>query len=686
MAGPVPASLRFAESAARWLEFYQQHGADVDGEANEQGWLNFNCPLPTHPKSDKGRHAAINVYSGNFRCFNEECRQAYVEEVGKPADSEVLTPREWLILAAQLDVDDALRIAEEYRSETDPEPESGGFSKTYHGPLAGAEALLAAARKRLDPKLEIVHEYCLTRGLSYDTLKRFGVGYVPENGRQEACLVLPYTVDGKTVGLRGRTIDGRKGAAENSWLTLFNLSAIDETEAGVCVIVEGETDTLRLSQALVDADAGHVPVLGTPGVRFEREWARHLQQFHHVVLIPQADHASTRLVRDVSKSIDESRLHILDLPWRPKQWGKDVADFALQNDLIPIVDEIASLAADDEAPRILSPRELRVLALTPVSWVVPGLIERGTKTLLVGPPKTLKTFMAITLIHSVCNGTPFLGVPEWQPPGGGRAMLVEEEGSLRRLAERFCLVMGNQLDHNDSRLSVLHRQLVRLDEPTSLGQLRRDIQQAQPDLVVLDPYAELHSQDENTVQGTQVVIAALNQLMAACPGSALVLLHHTPKDGTGPRGSGSLWGAFDTKLEVSIDEATDRIRLKVDGRDLPRGQSNVLDLSFSDDCQFTSVTDATEQARTEHDHLVAKLGHILRSNAKPSTVAAIAKQVSLQRRKTRALLDEMADDKRASRIGDGTRGDPFKYGPPVEEPEDDREENTGERAASEGSD
>jgi len=85
---------------------------------------------------------------------------------------------------------------------------------------------------------------------------------------------------------------------------------------------------------------------------------------------------------------------------------------------------------------------------------------------------------------------------------------------------------------------------------------------------LFDPYASIHTQDENTVQGAIVVQDALNEILRALPSTAIVVLHHTPKGGDGPRGSGALWGAGDVMLRVSkLDPG--RVLLRIDERDLP---------------------------------------------------------------------------------------------------------------------
>lgn len=566
----------------RWHPFYEQFGISLgDRKPNTQGWVNFSCILPTHRDTDRGTHGSVNLWSGNYRCWDEDCRSAYVKQLSKPTTSLILTPREFLILTQGFSPETARATTESYR-QSSIFGESAQFAhqdETFtrvYAPLPDEiTSLVQQAQERLHPDLDIIREYMASRMLEFETLKGAGAGYIPEAEGQEECIVLPYYLGGKIVGVRGRTIDGRKGGIKNSYYCLYNLDSIDTAGVRTVIIVEGETDTLYLQQELRRQGIG-IPVVGTPGVHFKREWKRHLQQFTRIIAVPQADEAAQTFITDLRTTFT-TKLEIGSIPWKPKQHGKDIVDFCSTGDIGDII-KIMGLGTDDYTPlpRLIEPAHLLEIAKEEVPWVVPNLIERGTKSLIVGEPKTFKTWIALQLMLSVTNCTPFLGYEDWSPIVQGKVLLVEEEGSLHRLGQRVSSIFSG---FDPSRFWVVHRQGVRLDDDDSFAQLKMDCLMVRPDLIILDPYASLHLQDENTVQGTMRVLGPVNELLRALPSCAVVIVHHTPKGGKGARGSGALLGSVDMQIEVERLE-NGNVKLNIVGRDFVDDSGGKLEFAF----------------------------------------------------------------------------------------------------------
>jgi len=556
--------VRFAEAQAIWAAFYERFGVPLDGGVpNTTGWVNVPCVLPTHKHRDREKHGAVNVISGSYRCWHSDCLANALRLADQDPTRQRLSPIDFLVALGHTR-DDARHIVDAFRAANPLPDEPDVYSSTYPGQLPGVVQLVEQAQAQLAAHLDLVQDYMRDRGLTFDTLTRVGAGYLPATETQEECLVLPYYMGGKVVGVRGRTADGRKGAVRDSWFTLYNLQSVADSPSPTAVIVEGETDCLVMSQLLHDAGHPDVPVLGTPGARFAMEWARHINRFKKLIVVPQADQAAQALVDQLRRACP-NRVTVVALPWKEGQWGKDVADFVLQNGPGPILERLP--LTTDEAPRLLTLKELSVLALQPPRWVIEGLLERGTKTLLCGPPKTGKTWICLQMLRAVAFAEALMGIEDWKPVQAGKAMLVEEEGVLQRLAARVMCLVGDRVE-DEPRLFFMHRQHIRVDVDEALEQLVHDVKEVGPDLLVIDPYAEIHGQDENTAQGTQVVVAGLNRFLDACPDTALVVVHHTRKLGGGPRGSSALEAAVDTILEVGLDEKTEELLLYVTGRDL----------------------------------------------------------------------------------------------------------------------
>lgn len=553
--------------SAGWKEFYENYLGHELGKPNTDGWVNFNCQLPWHTDTD--RHAAINLFSGNYRCVHEKCR-AQVRKAVERDRVEVISPIEFLELSQNLDEWDAQRIVSEFAltlngtSKEDQKLESG-FRVL---PRVEAERL-SDAQEALNDDTPLVRDYCESRGIRFETLREVGAGYIENLGGHEY-VCLPYFAGGQLVAIRLRSWHGtRKRFVKNSCQALFLGDTLLATDSRTAIICEGETDTLVLRQVISDAGYYHIPVVGSPGVDFRHEWLRHFQEYTRVIVVPQSDRASQQTFVHNLRGVFGARLEVVTLPWPSDVFGgNDISDFvrACSNRVSEFVQLLGLSAQDSERrPYAYTLKALRTEAQTEARWIIPNLIERGTKTLLVGEPKSYKTWIAINLIYSACTATSFMGNASWKPTETFSAVLVEEEGPSYRIGQRFTKVFG--AEHTDN-LWVVHRQGVKLDALESFSKLRQEILRIQPDLIVFDPYASIHTQDENTVQGAIVVQDALNELLRALPTAAIVVLHHTPKGGDGPRGSGALWGAGDVMLRVSkLDPG--RVLLRIDERDLP---------------------------------------------------------------------------------------------------------------------
>ena len=642
-----------------WLDFYRLYGLELDPE-NEQGWASVDCPLKSHPRYEKKQsRAAVNSKSGSYKCWSEKCREHSKDLLNKSSESQILTPREFIQLTQGFGSDEAAQVVESYRLQFGDDPHFDEF-RGYYTPSQELQLFTQQAQMNLTYDHPLVVEYCQTRGIRFQTLRRVGAGIVLEEDEQEECLVLPYIVNGQVVGLRGRTIDGRKGGIRNSYNTLYLLDDLDFREARVVVLVEGETDTLYTRDLLDEHGFEDIPVLGTPGASFDIEWSRHFQGRSRVIAIPQADEAARRWVKSLYKSFGE-RLDIVSLPWPTKSQGKDVSDFGRLGDehRETLLSQMALEADDTETPHYSrTPTELIALAQEGIPWVIENLVESGTKTLIVGEPKTKKTWIVLQMARCVTMGGKFLGYDGWEAPDLGRVLLVEEEGSPHRLGERLQL-MG--LENDDLR--IVHRQGVRLDDPDSLGRLRSELIQFKPSLLILDPYSLLHSQDENTAQGTMIVVSAMNNLLRAVPRMALVLVHHTAKGGDGPRGSGSLWGAMDTQIQVT--RRGRGIKLKVLGRDLIDDDLDSLLFQFNSETgqHYQTESRAGEQVHSQMNEKALREAILDSIGETWKGVSEIFEVLGGRwpRGLVRETLKDLVELQFIERRGEGRRGDPVRY-------------------------
>lgn len=587
-----------------WQQLLYKYFPELDGkEPNDDGWVTVRCPLHTDTKGSAG----VNVESGRFTCHNPTCRESYTQQVNRPPKSTIrsLSLAELLTLWQGWSESDARQVVEGYRTAHlddlfahDDAVTADGAKKQSTLNFFSVEVadFVRKAARDLDEQfndLEMVIDYAYSRGIAKTTLVQAGIGFVPPGTKlpdnttsgAHGCMLFPYWFKDRLVGVRIRQADSRKRMLINSHYVPYGINNVFDTTSRTLVVGEGESDTLRLAQALAQMGMENVPVIGTPGDNFDRTWTRFLRRFNRIICVPQADEASQKdFVGSLKRSVD-SRLEVVQIPWEEDALGgKDVCDFLLMHDNnTQALVSLLSVSEFDtfERPYIKTWDYFAHLPEREIDWMIPGVIERGSKALIVGDPKVGKTFMVLDLLRSVIHGTPFMGNPQWAPTDAGlRCLLIEEEGSERALARRILSII-----EPTDKLGVIHGENVKLDDPLSFGRLRQAVTSYRPDLVVFDPYASLHNQDENEVQGTMLVVDAINTIYRAVPGCTVVILHHSTIGTKRARGSGSLWGAVDYKIQA-YRNAPGNIGIEIAGREVEESEPMFFDfdsetLSFS---------------------------------------------------------------------------------------------------------
>ena len=217
---------------------------------------------------------------------------------------------------------------------------------------------------------------------------------------------------------------------------------------------------------------------------------------------------------------------------------------------------------------------LDVQEFPPLSFAVPGIIPEGF-TLLVGPPKVGKSWLALSIALAVASGGYALGRIA---VGFARPVLVLalEDGD-RRLQERCrALLQGRNIPghlHYLTRLSVPGTVLATveawLDKNGS----------AEP-LVVVDTLGKCLPPalaGESAYGRDYRIGGALKRVVDAHPGASLVALHHDRKAASDDfvdavSGTHGLAGAADTIVLLSRPRQSEDGVLHVTGRDVPEGE------------------------------------------------------------------------------------------------------------------
>lgn len=190
--------------------------------------------------------------------------------------------------------------------------------------------------------------------------------------------------------------------------------------------------------------------------------------------------------------------------------------------------------------------------------LVKGLVYEGELVVPYGAPGSGKTFVVLNLALAIASGA-----PTWagRKATGGQVVYVAGEGTrgiLNRIrAWALHRPEGERpaLDSLAGRLRVFEGAPQFLDE-TSWRAFRDELLGAVPSprLVVFDTLSRcLAGKDENSAEFMTMAIGRADELRQLA-GAAVLLVHHTGKDGQKERGSSALRGAADVMFKVDRDD------------------------------------------------------------------------------------------------------------------------------------
>jgi hypothetical protein len=248
-------------------------------------------------------------------------------------------------------------------------------------------------------------------------------------------------------------------------------------------------------------------------------------------------------------------------------------------------DVTSDLAADAPArPASADPQpgrrfgRLRLLTLgdcdrlPPRRWLLRGLIGEGDLALIYGAPKTGKSFLAVRLLYGLAMGAGF-GSHEATRPA--RALYVSAEGEAGFPA-RLIALRDRLGDAGDGFAFVAQRAVIG-DPGDDLPALIEAARAHRAEVVALDTVARTFGAgDENTTRDMTAYLAALERLRdeGRTPGGpplSVVLIHHSPKHGTGARGSVALPAGADVVLRVERRGGGANVAILEDAKDGPSG-------------------------------------------------------------------------------------------------------------------
>lgn len=210
----------------------------------------------------------------------------------------------------------------------------------------------------------------------------------------------------------------------------------------------------------------------------------------------------------------------------------------------PVVENNKNTLSNRQRPK---PKKLHELAKNPPGpYLIKGMLQRGSHTVMYGAPGAGKTFVALDLAYHVAAGKEWQGRRVKQ----GTVLYLAYEG-IGGMAKRAAALAQHYGD-GDVPLYVTGADY-NLREPAGRKLLGEDLAHLpdKPALVVIDTLARaMKGGDENSAQDMGAMNDAVSALIEAT-GACVMLLHHSGKNKAGgARGSSALLGAIDTEFEI----------------------------------------------------------------------------------------------------------------------------------------
>lgn len=616
-----------------YYPFFQEY-LDFTSGVQENGFTSCRCPFhdDTHPS------AGVDIEKGVFYCHACALSLSAARFLAKIED---LTYQEATTL-----IDALKRSQNMYSNEANWSSVPVPYRRKFHD--LSEESLQSDIASKA-----IVQDYAESRGLILETLKATNIGWLPAHKThwKRESIVVTYTGPYGICAIRYRDQDGNKGGEPGSWMTLWGLDSLEDYEEAV-VIVEGESDRLRLLQELKELEVG-IKVVSTPGVSIKKEWLRDLANISTCIHMPQADDASTKAIQGLQNLLKD-RYKILRLPWKRGQVGKDFCDWMVYNEgnSSDMIRTLQGMAREGNRRIIYSGAEFeRIVEEDEEPVLISNLWKTNQFMIIGGQQKHKKTYLVLNLMRTLLTGGSFLGIPEFQAevnPEDITFVFVEEEGDKHDLKQRAQKILGGTPWQEQTWW--IHRSGIKISEDADILWLIAELEKLNTRkymVLVADPFQMLHNLDEDKASDMRAVYENINTILYRFPNLSIAILYHFGKAGkiedtwNALRGSSRAGGSADVGL--FIDKVSDKeLRLKIDGRtfkpvEAPDG-SDIFTLVFHDEECLIQLKGISQKAKDLFPTIVEVVDQMFNS---PTVSFVKISEIAL-RAKTAQKLVKMA--------------------------------------------
>ncbi|MEU7895557.1 AAA family ATPase [Nonomuraea sp. NPDC049152] len=283
--------------------------------------------------------------------------------------------------------------------------------------------------------------------------------------------------------------------------------------------------------------------------------------------------------------------------------------------------------------------ELMAMTFPETKWAVPGVIAEGL-SLLAGPPKVGKSWLALATAIAVAAGTKAFGTIDVEP---GPVLYLALEDTPRRLQNRMAKILRGAPAPAQLTLATSCPTLPTGGAEHIARWLERNVGAR---LVVIDVFAKVRGTTPPGLSAYDADYAAMGHAkrLADTFGVAVVLVHHVRKMGSDDfleqvSGTNGLAGAADSTLVLKRARGTADGVLHITGRDVEEAEHA---LSFHHDTGTWHLLDGPADEHALSATRAAIVRHLRQHAA--SQPRDIAEAVGISRDTVKKTCARMAAD------------------------------------------
>lgn len=401
---------------------------------------------------------------------------------------------------------------------------------------------------------EAVAWFAAKRGITEATLTAFGV-----DSDGDRTVKFPY---GEASKFRKGFEKDEEGGRKFWWDPPAQAGQLpflqpDFKQTKMMLLTEGETDTMRLWQAIPENLRDRYAVVGLSGLNAwkDRYPDELFAEAHRVFVILDNDdpYESSDAVKQAEKAWAQIRG---DLPGnkarrvRLPQGSKDVCDFFERYDWSAF--EVL-LEAANEPIRHYKRLDLDA-PVPPVNFVIDNLFEAGIVTVLSGDGGVGKSFISMAAAIAIASGAEqFIGQAVNHH---GPVMVVDEEQAPDLVLQRLS-ALGLKPEH---RKNIDYLNFAGVDLYSESWKLLDEVIDSRPVAIFIDSQSAVSiGAEENSNDDMTKLFRDAFRPLARETGAAVVILHHTTKDNKGaPRGASAIRNQADQVLSI-VEAESDNV-------------------------------------------------------------------------------------------------------------------------------